>query len=244
MYHPQDAKLEAMEVRLREISKNTQAIAATNIAKILTSSKSSSSPSSATDTPNSSFRSDNEDVSVPTITIDEGPESPKSTPQPQVKKDAQPKPLSYTKGLLPSSQLTSIFLKSKTRRNFAALLVKRLFDVETRLKSNVSGRGKEQLDPEIIKYVKAKAFEFYECPQSDIKEEWAKCVVSIDEKSRALKKLKSFKENQSIDVIDDKLDGLSKLRALEERNGSCSSRDAIDERIQALMKLKKENEKQ
>ena len=169
-----------MEVRLLEISKNTQAIAATNIAKILTSSKSSSSSSSATDTPNSSFRSDNEDVSVPTITIDEGPESPKSTPQPQVKKDAQPKPLSYAKGLLPSSQLTSIFLKSKTR-NFAALLVKRLFDVETCLKSNVSRRGKEQLDPEIIKYVKAKAFEFYECPQSDIKEEWAKCVVSIDE---------------------------------------------------------------
>ena len=33
-----------------------------------------------------------------------------------------------------------------------------LFDEETRLKSNVESKGKEQLDPEIIKYVKRKCF--------------------------------------------------------------------------------------
>lgn len=97
----------------------------------------------------------------------------------------------YTQNLLTSAEITPIYLKSRNRRNFAALLVERLFDVETRLKSNVSGRGKEKLDPEIIKYVKAKVFEFYECSSLETKTEWAKCVVSIDDKSRSLKKRKS-----------------------------------------------------
>ena len=56
--------------------------------------------------------------------------------------------------------------------------------------SNVAGRGKEQLDPEVMRYIKAKVFEYCECNSSEIKEEWAKCIVSIDEKSRALKRLK------------------------------------------------------
>ena len=64
-------------------------------------------------------------------------------------------------------------------------------------------------------------------------------MISIDEKSRALKKQKSYKENQSIDIIDDKLHALSKLKVLEEKN---ESRDEIDERIQTLMKLKREKE--
>ena len=58
------------------------------------------------------------------------------------------------------------------------------------MRSNVAGRGKEQLDPEIMQYIKAKVFEYYECNSSEIKEEWAKCIVAIDEKSRALKRLK------------------------------------------------------
>ena len=61
--------------------------------------------------------------------------------------------------LLSSAEITPIYVKSRNRRNFAALLVERLFDVETRLKSNVSGRGKEKLDPVIMKYVKAKVFQ-------------------------------------------------------------------------------------
>ena len=99
----------------------------------------------------------------------------------------------YAKELLTLPELTPIYVKSRNRRNFAALLVQKLFDVPTRMKSNVAGRGKEKLDPEIMKYVKAKTFEYYECHPSEVKEEWAKCVVSIDEKSRALKKLKSNK---------------------------------------------------
>ena len=99
----------------------------------------------------------------------------------------------YSKELLTSAELTPIYVKSRNRRNFAALLVQRLFDVPTRMRSNVAGRGKEKLDPEIMKYVKAKAFEYYECHPTEVKEEWNKCVVSIDEKSRALKKLKGNK---------------------------------------------------
>lgn len=49
------------------------------------------------------------------------------------------------------------------------------------MQSNVAGRGKEQLDPEIMQYIKAKVFEYYECNSSEIKEEWAKCIVAIDE---------------------------------------------------------------
>lgn len=76
--------------------------------------------------------------------------------------------------------------------------MQRLFDVSTRMRSNVAGRGKEKLDPEIMEYVKAKTFEYYECHPSEVKEEWNKCIVSIDEKSRAVKKLKGYtieKEN-------------------------------------------------
>ena len=88
--------------------------------------------------------------------------------QPQVKK--------YAKSAITIKSVDIHFLKSKTWRNLAALLVKRIFDV---FKSNIPGRGKEQLDPEIMKYIKDRAFELYECSQSDIKEEWAKCVVYL-----------------------------------------------------------------
>ena len=97
-------------------------------------------------------------------------------------------PLSYNRELLSSSEITPIYVKSKNRNNFAALLVERLFDVQTRLKSNVAGRGKERLDPEIMQYIKAKVFEFYECNASEVKDQWKKCITSIDDKSRGLRR--------------------------------------------------------
>ena len=99
----------------------------------------------------------------------------------------------YSKELLSLGDITPIFTKSRNRHNFAALMVKHLFDVPTRMRSNVSGRNKEQLDPEIMKYIKAKAFEYYECKASDVKKEWSRCVTAIDDKSRALKKVKTVK---------------------------------------------------
>ena len=98
----------------------------------------------------------------------------------------------YTRELLTSAEITPIYIKSRNRRNFAALLVERLFDVETRLRCNVSGRGKEKLDADIMKYIQAKVFVFYECNSSEMKAEWAKCITSIDDKSRSLKKRKSL----------------------------------------------------
>lgn len=114
--------------------------------------------------------------------------------------EVQTTPFVYSKELLSSSEITPIYVKSRNRRNFAALLVQKLFDIPTRMRSNVAGRGKEKLDPEIIKYVKAKCFDFYECHPSEVKEEWSKCVISIDEKSRALKKIKSKKETENLSV--------------------------------------------
>ena len=49
--------------------------------------------------------------------------------------------------LLSPAEITPIYVKSRNRQNFSALLVEKLFDVPTRLRSNVSGRGKEKLDP-------------------------------------------------------------------------------------------------
>ena len=95
----------------------------------------------------------------------------------------------YSRELLSSAEITPIYTKSKNRHNFAALLVKHLFDVHTRMRSNVSGCGKEKLDPDIMVYIKAKVFEHYECNPSEVKKEWARCVTAIDEKSRALRKL-------------------------------------------------------
>jgi len=51
----------------------------------------------------------------------------------------------------------------------------------------VRGRGKDPLDPKIIEYVKQKCFETFPST-GDIKDEWEKCIISIDEKSRELKR--------------------------------------------------------
>ena len=53
------------------------------------------------------------------------------------------------------SNVVNAFTKAKGRGHFAALLVEKLFDEETRVKSDVHGRGKEKLDPTIIVYIRA-----------------------------------------------------------------------------------------
>ena len=56
--------------------------------------------------------------------------------------------------LLPLSNVVDmLFTKAKSRSRFASYLVEKLFDEETRIKSNVRGKGKEQLDPTIMAYV-------------------------------------------------------------------------------------------
>ena len=91
--------------------------------------------------------------------------------------------------LLSPSVLTPIFVRNCSRHNFAAKLVAKLFDRETRLRSNVNGRGKDQLDTEKISYVKKKSFEYYPLNEGEKEPtEWQLCIISIDESNRRLKK--------------------------------------------------------
>ena len=81
-----------------------------------------------------------------------------------------------------------MFNKSCSRRNFATNLVRCLFTVEERIQSNVNGRGKNMLNPSLMKYVKEKSFEFFPLDSGEkMNEKWAECVVSIDEANRRLK---------------------------------------------------------
>ena len=93
--------------------------------------------------------------------------------------------------LISPSILTPIYVKSCSRRNFASRLVAKLFDRETRLRSNVNGRGKDKLDPEKIEYVKKKVFQYFPvCGVERQASEWQLCILSIDEFNRRLKKVK------------------------------------------------------
>ena len=89
-------------------------------------------------------------------------------------------------------------MKHKTRRSLAATLVNELVDTETRIRSNVRGRGKDQLDVKVIEFVKKKCFELFPSDKdSDIKKDWDDCIVAIDDKGRELKrKLKRQQEKQ------------------------------------------------
>ena len=91
-------------------------------------------------------------------------------------------------GLLTSADVVPIYVKSCSRRNFAVLLIRRLIDKEVRRRSNVTGKGKERLDPDVVQYVKMKCFEYYPCQATDIKKEWSLCIISIDESCRRLNK--------------------------------------------------------
>ena len=89
---------------------------------------------------------------------------------------------------LSSSEINSILENSCSRSNFATKLSRRLFDEKTRLASNVSGRGKKQLDPKKISYIRSIVSKKYPVipPQKET-EQWAQCVIAIDEASRRLK---------------------------------------------------------
>ena len=89
-------------------------------------------------------------------------------------------------------------MKHKSRRSLAAALVNELVDPQTRMRSNVRGRGKDKLDTKIIEFVKRKCFEMFPSDKdTDMKKDWEDCIVSIDDKGRELKrKLKRQQEKQ------------------------------------------------
>ena len=89
-------------------------------------------------------------------------------------------------------------MKYKTRRSLAAAMVNQLFDTETRLKSNVRGRGKDKLDPRKIEYVKRKSFQLFPSARdSDIKKDWDDCIVAMDDKGRELKRQLKKQQDKS-----------------------------------------------
>ena len=91
--------------------------------------------------------------------------------------------------MIDPSRMCPILMKHKTRRSLAAALVKELVDPETWMRSNVRGRGKDQLDAKIIQFVKRKCFQLYPSDRdSDMKKDWEDCIVSIDDKGRELKR--------------------------------------------------------
>ena len=72
-----------------------------------------------------------------------------------------------------------MMIKYKTRRSLAAALVYELSNIETWLKSNVRGQGKDKLDPKKIDYVKKKRFEMFPSDRdADVKKDWNDCTVS------------------------------------------------------------------
>ena len=90
--------------------------------------------------------------------------------------------------LLTPARLTELFVKSCSRRNLAVRMVRDLFDEQTRINSNVNGKKKERLDPEIIKYIKQKCFYYWPLSGKETEDEgWKLCIISMDENSRSLK---------------------------------------------------------
>ena len=63
--------------------------------------------------------------------------------------------------ILLTAVLISLFRKSKNRGNFVSILTANLFDEDTHMHSDIRGHGKENLDPEMMKSVKAQCFVYY-----------------------------------------------------------------------------------
>lgn len=97
-------------------------------------------------------------------------------------------------GPISVTDLTGIFNKSCSRRNFSTNMVRHLFTKEERMQSNVNGRGKNMLDPNLMRYVKDKSFQFFPISGSEkLADKWSECIIAIDEANRRLKNKPSKK---------------------------------------------------
>lgn len=95
-------------------------------------------------------------------------------------------------GFLTPTYLSALMKKCCSRKNFAAKLVCKLFNEDTRKTSNVAGKlGKARLNPVVIDYVKSLTFQHYPLEAGEKEEkEWKSCVVAIDSSSRSLNRKK------------------------------------------------------
>ena len=98
-----------------------------------------------------------------------------------------PSGTSNQNALLSTSDLTLIFMRSCSRKNMAVKLEKRLIPENIRIISNVSGKNKRKLDPNVMEYVRKIVFQYFSSQQVDTKKDWGECTVAIDESCRRLK---------------------------------------------------------
>ena len=93
---------------------------------------------------------------------------------------------------LPSAFLCKVKRESCSRSNFAANLVRKLFSVEERRKSNVRGKlGKQQLDPNRMEQIRQATMEMYPCETRENEAHvWTYCCKAVDESCRRLNRAK------------------------------------------------------
>ena len=102
------------------------------------------------------------------------------------------KPASPQSSLLTSGELTQTFLNSCSRPNFAKRLCAMLFSEDIRKVSNVGGGKKKKLCPTTIDYIHQQSFIYWplQLDEKKEKDEWAACVIAIDEGNRCLNRVK------------------------------------------------------
>lgn len=156
----------------------------TTTTSIATTTESESSSSLDHDISATDMMSENEAMN--SSCLDEGHDVPDKGNEVEVVNNSHD--VVNTEELSSPSAVVPLYVKSFSRRNFAALLIRKMVGKEIMRRSNVNGRGKERLDRDIIRYVKSKAFEYYPCQPSEVKKEWRDCIISIDESCRRLNK--------------------------------------------------------
>ena len=83
--------------------------------------------------------------------------------------------------------LSDCLSESVSRSYFSLNLVTKFFTEEVRLTSNVSGRGKNQLDTDMISVIKVASFRMWPLKSNENKvTAWHDCVKAIDEGGRRL----------------------------------------------------------
>ena len=104
--------------------------------------------------------------------------------------------------MLDSEEIKSTKTKSCFHKNFAVILVQKLFDEETRKRSNVHRKlGKLKLTPVLMNYIKSLCFQFYPLQESQKgKVKRANCVVIVDKSNRRLNNKPSKQCNNDLDL--------------------------------------------
>ena len=92
--------------------------------------------------------------------------------------------------------LSKCLAESVSRPNFSLNLVSKFFSEEVRLTSNVSGKGKNQLDKDIVSAIKVASFRMWPLKSTENEAAaWRECIKAIDAGGRGLRRNIITKEN-------------------------------------------------